>query len=95
MRGRIDFPPRPESKEAIYEASCPPWLVACSLVGKYDRWQVNTYRKLYREVGDDMFYRDVLDATRTILDESRNILTPPAFLAAQLRLAAEGKEVYR
>ena len=28
-------------------------------------------------------------------DESRNIIAPPAFLAAQLKLAAERKEVYR
>ena len=95
MRGRICFPPRPTSKEDIYESACPPWLMACSLVGKYDRWQVNTYRKFYGRIGDDGFYRDVIDATRVILDESRNILTPPAFLAAQFKLAAEGKDIYR
>ena len=39
--------------------------------------------------------RDVLDATRIILDESRNILAPSAFLTAQLKLAAEGKEIYK
>ena len=95
MRGRIAFPPRPDSKEEIYESPCPPWLMACALAGKYDRWQVNTYRKLYGAIGDDLLYRDVLEVTRIILDESRNILAPPAFLAAQLKLAAEGKEVYR
>ena len=56
---------------------------------------VNTYRKLYQAVNDDGFFRDVLDATRIILDESRNIIALPAFLAAQLKLAAEGKEIYR
>ena len=95
MRGRIGFPPRPETKEEIFESPHAPWLVACSLVGKYDRWQVNTYRKFYEQIGDDGFYRDVIDATRVILDESRNILTPPAFLAAQFKLAAEGKDIYR
>ena len=95
MRGRYYFPPRPTTKEAIYESPEPPWLTACSLVGKFDRWQVNTYRKLYLAVDDDGFFRDVLDATRIILDESRNIIAPPAFLAAQLKLAAEGKEIYR
>jgi hypothetical protein len=93
-RARYDFPPRPETKEDIYGSDCPPWLTACSLVGKFDRWQVNTYRKLYGIIGD-WFFRDVLDATRVILDESRNIIAPPAFLAAQLKLAAEGKEIYR
>ena len=95
MRGRYYVPSRPTSKEDIYESACAPWLMACALVGKYDRWQVNTYRKLFNAIGDDEFYRDVLDATRVILDESRNIIAPPAFLAAQFKLAAEGKEVYR
>ena len=95
MRGRICFPPRPTSKEDIYESACPPWLVACALVGKYDRWQVNTYRKLFNAIGDDLLYRDVMEFTRVILEESRNIIAPPAFLAAQFKLAAEGKEVYR
>ena len=62
---------------------------------KYDRWQVNTYRKLYSAIGDDLLYRDVMELTRIILDESRNIIAPPAFLAAQFKLAAEGKEMYR
>ena len=94
-RARYGFPPRPETKEDIYGSSCPPWLMACSLVGKFDRWQVNTYRKLCQSIGDDEFFRDVLDATRIILDESRNILSAPAFLTAQLKLAAEGKEIFR
>ena len=64
-------------------------------MGKYDRWQVNTYRKLYNVIGDDWLYRDVMELTRIILEESRNIIAPPAFLAAQFKLAAEGKEVYR
>ena len=88
MRGRICFPPRPTSKEDIYES-------ACALVGKYDRWQVNTYRKLFNAIDDDLLYRDVMELTRIILEESRNIIAPPAFLAAQFKLAAEGKEVYR
>ena len=95
MRGRIVFPPRPTTKEDIYECSAPSWHIACSLVGKYDRWQVNTYRKLHGMIGDDMLYREIIDVTRVIFDESRNIIAPPAFLAAQLKLAAEGKEVYR
>ena len=95
MRGRIAFPPRPASKEDIYESVCAPWLMACALTGKYDRWQVNTYRKLYNAIADDLLYRDVMELTRIILDESRNIIAPPAFLAAQFKLAAEGKEVYR
>ena len=94
-RARYGFPPRPASKEDIYESACPPWLMACSLVGKFDRWQVNTYRKLCQSIGDDEFFRDVMDATRIILDESRNILSAPAFLTAQLKLAAEGKEIFR
>ena len=93
-RARYDFPPRPETKEDIYESVFPPWLTACSLVGKFDRWQVNTYRKMYNAIGDG-FYREVLDATRIILDESRNIITPPAFLTAQFKLASEGKEIFR
>ena len=95
MRGRIGFPPRPTSKEDIYESACAPWLMACALAGKYDRWQVNTYRKLYNAIADDLLYRDVMELTRVILEESRNIIAPPAFLAAQFKLAAEGKEVYR
>ena len=95
MRERICFPPRPTSKEDIYESVCAPWLIACALAGKYDRWQVNTYRKLYNAIGDDLLYRDVMELTRIILEESRNIIAPPAFLAAQFKLAAEGKEVYR
>ena len=95
MRGRIAFPPRPASKEDIYESACAPWLMACALAGKYDRWQVNTYRKLYNAINDDLLYRDVMELTRVILEESRNIIAPPAFLAAQFKLAAEGKEVYR
>ena len=95
MRGRICFPPRPTSKADIYESTCAPWLMACALVGKYDRWQVNTYRKLFNAIGDDLLYRDVMELTRIILEESRNIIAPPAFLAAQFKLAAEGKEVYR
>ena len=95
LRGRISFPPRPTSKEDIYESGCAPWLMACALAGKYDRWQVNTYRKLYDAIGDDLLYRDVMEVTRIILEESRNIIAPPAFLAAQFKLAAEGKEVYR
>ena len=95
MRGRISFPQRPTSKEDIYESACAPWLMACALAGKYDRWQVNTYRKLYDAIGDDLLYRDVMEVTRIILEESRNIIAPPAFLASQLKLAAEGKEVYR
>lgn len=95
MRERIGFPPRPTSKEDIYESACAPWLMACALAGKYDRWQVNTYRKLYNAIADDLLYRDVMELTRIILDESRNIIAPPAFLAAQFKLAAEGKEVYR
>ena len=95
MRGRYEFPPRPASKEDIYESACPPWLMACALVGKYDRWQVNTYRKLHGLIGDDYLYREIIDVTRVIFDESRNIIVPPAFLAAQFKLAAEGKEVYR
>ena len=39
--------------------------------------------------------RDVMELTRIILAESRNIIAPPAYLAAQFKLAAEGKEVYR
>ena len=69
--------------------------MACALAGKYDRWQVNTYRKLYNAIADDLLYRDVMELTRVILEESRNIIAPPAFLAAQFKLAAEGKEVYR
>ena len=95
MRERICFPPRPASKEDIYESACAPWLMACALVCKYDRWQVNTYRKLFNAIDDDLLYRDVMELTRIILDESRNIIAPPAFLAAQFKLAAEGKEVYR
>ena len=95
MRGRISFPPCPTSKEDIYESGCAPWLMACALAGKYDRWQVNTYRKLYNAINDDLLYRDVMELTRIILEESRNIIAPPAFLAAQFKLAAEGKEVYR
>ena len=95
MRERIGFPPRPTSKEDIYESACAPWLMACALAGKYDRWQVNTYRKLYNAIADDLLYRDVMEFTRIILEESRNIIAPPAFLAAQFKLAAEGKEVYR
>ena len=95
MRGRIVFPPRPTTKEEIYECSAPSWCIACSLVGKFDRWQVNTYRKLHGMIGDDMLYREIIDVTRVIFDESRNIIVPPAFLAAQFKLAAEGKEVYR
>ena len=95
MRERICFPPRPTSKEDIYESACAPWLMACALTGKYDRWQVNTYRKLYNAIADDLLYRDVMEFTRIILEESRNIIAPPAFLAAQFKLAAEGKEVYR
>ena len=45
--------------------------------------------------GDDEFFHEVLDATRIILDESRNILAPATFLVAQFKLAAEGKEAYR
>ena len=95
MRERICFPPRPTSNEDIYESACAPWLMACALAGKYDRWQVNTYRKLYNAIADDLLYRDVMEFTRIILEESRNIIAPPAFLAAQFKLAAEGKEVYR
>ena len=95
MRGRYGFPPRPASKEDIYESACAPWLMACALAGKYDRWQVNTYRKLYNAINDDLLYRDVMELTRVILEESRNIIAPPAFLAAQFKLAAEGKEIYR
>ena len=95
MRERSGFPPRPTSKEDIYESACAPWLIACALAGKYDRWQVNTYRKLYNAIADDLLYRDVMELTRIILEESRNIIAPPAFLAAQFKLAAEGKEVYR
>ena len=95
MRGRIVFPPRPTTKEEIYECSAPSWCIACSLVGKFDRWQVNTYRKLFNAIDDDLLYRDVMELTRIILEESRNIIAPPAFLAAQFKLAAEGKEVYR
>ena len=40
-------------------------------------------------------YRDIIDATRIIFSESRNITVPAAFLAAQFKLAAEGKEIYR
>ena len=95
MRGRMDFPPRPASKEDIYGSPHASWLIACSLVGKFDRWQVNTYRKLHAMIGDDLLYRDIIDVTRVILDESRNIIAPPAILAAQFKLAADGKEVYR
>jgi hypothetical protein len=95
MRGRIVFPPRPATKEDIFDSPCPAWIIACSLVGKFDRWQVNTYRKLHGLIGDDWLYREIIDVTRVIFDESRNIIVPPAFLAAQFKLAAEGKEVYR
>ena len=95
MRGRIVFPPRPATKEDIFNSTCPAWIIACSLVGKFDRWQVNTYRKLFNAIDDDLLYRDVMELTRIILEESRNIIAPPAFLAAQFKLAAEGKEVYR
>ena len=95
MRGRIVFPPRPATKEDIFDSPCPAWIIACSLVGKFDRWQVNTYRKLHRQIGDDLLYRDVIDVTRVIFEESRNIIAPPAFLTAQFKLAAKGKEVYR
>ena len=95
MRGRIVFPPRPATKEEIFNSTCPAWIIACSLVGKFDRWQVNTYRKLHGLIGDDYLYREIIDVTRVIFDESRNIIVPPAFLAAQFKLAAEGKEVYR
>jgi len=95
MRGRIVFPPRPATKEDIFNSICPAWIIACSLVGKFDRWQVNTYRKLHGLIGDDYLYREIIDVTRVIFDESRNIIVPPAFLAAQFKLAAEGKEVYR
>ena len=95
MRGRISFPPRPSSIEDLLCSSAEPWLLACSLVGKYDRWQCNTFRKLYSQLADDEFFREVLDATRIILDESRNIIAPAAFLVTQLKLAAEGKEIYR
>ena len=64
-------------------------------MGKFDRWQINTYRKYYNLIDDDLFYREVIDATRIIFDESRNILVPSAFLAAQFKLAAAGKEIYR
>ena len=95
MRGRIVFPPRPATKADIFNSTCPAWIIACSLVGKFDRWQVNTYRKLHGMIGDDMLYREIIDVTRVIFDESRNIIVPSAFLAAQFKLAAEGKEVYR
>ena len=95
MRGRIVFPPRPSTKEEIFEYPSSPWYMACALVGKYDRWQVNTYRKLYGKIADDYFYRDIMEITRHILDESRNIISPPAFLDAQFKLAAEGKHIYR
>ena len=91
MRGRIVFPPRPATKEDIFNSTCPAWIIACSLVGKFDRWQVNTYRKLHGLIGDDYLYREIIDVTRVIFDESRNIIVPPAFLAAQFKLAAEGK----
>ena len=95
MRGRIVFPPRPTTKEGIYGSTAAPWLMACSLAGKYDRWQVDTCRKLYRELADDMFYRDILDTTRVIFDESRSIGHPAAFPSAQMLLAMAGKEICR
>jgi hypothetical protein len=95
LRGTVKFPPRPHSTEEIHCSPAEPWLLACSLVGKYDRWQVNTYRKFYELISDDIFYREIIDATRIIFDESRNIMVPSAFLAAQFKLAAAGKEIYR
>lgn len=95
LRGTIKFPPQPQSTEEIHCSPAEPWLLACSLVGKYDRWQVNTYRKFYELISDDIFYREIIDATRIIFDESRNIMVPSAFLAAQFKLAAAGKEIYR
>ena len=95
LRSRISFPPRPRSTEEIHCSLTAPWLLACSLTGKYDRWQVNSYRKYYDLIDDDLFYRDIIDATRIIFSESRNITVPAAFLAAQFKLAAEGKEIYR
>ena len=95
LRSRISFPPRPRSTEEIHCSLTAPWLLACSLTGKYDRWQVNTYRKYYDLIDDDLFYRDIIDATRIIFSESRNITVPAAFLAAQFKLATEGKEIYR
>lgn len=95
LRDRVKFPQRPTSTEEILCSPAEPWLLACSLVGKFDRWQCNTFRKLYNQLGDDEFFREVLDATRIIFDESRNIIAPAAFLVAQLKLATGGKEVYR
>ena len=95
MRGKITFPPRSKSTEEIHCSPAAPWLLACSLVGKFDRWQIYTYRKYYNLIDDDLFYREIIDATRIIFAESRNIVAPPAFLAAQFKFAAEGKEIYR
>ena len=95
LRDRVKFPPRPTSTEEIFCSPAEPWLLACSLAGKYDRWQCNTFRKLYIQLDNDELFRDVLDANRIIFDESRNIIAPAAFLVAQLKLAAEGKGFYR
>lgn len=82
MRKVIAFPRPPSTKEEIYNPNILPWHLACALVGEYGSYQYNTYRKFCALLGEDRF-RDVLDVTRIILDESNNIHCPPAFLTAQ------------
>ena len=94
MRERVSFPRPPQCKEDIFGSPVEPWLMACSLVNKYDRWQLNTYRKMYNVLGDEL-YRNILEVTRVIFVESRNIIAPAAFLSAQFKLAAAGKEIFQ
>ena len=86
MRTRIPFPNPPRTKEEIFNPATKPWLLACALVGKYDSWQHNTYRKYWLILGDGHF-REILDVVRVILAESNGIRNPAGFLTAQFAAA--------
>jgi len=86
MRHYVAFPRPPSTKEEIYDPGIDAWKLACSLVGIYDSYQYNIYRKFYAQLGENRF-RDILDVTRGILAESKAIKCPAAFLTAQFAAA--------
>ena len=88
MRKWIPFPDS-VTRETVYDPTIQPWRTACSLVGKYDSFQYNTYRKYWQFLGDTLF-RNVLEVTRNIFLESRGIRSRAAFLNAQCAAALNG-----